>query len=501
MAAELFEEIPESNRRTMKSHVDLFSGIGGFALAASWAGYHTEVFCERDEFCRKVLEKRWPGVPVVSDIFDFDGAEYAGADLLTGGFPCQPYSVAGKRLGAEDDRALWPQMLRVVSRVRPRWVVAENVAGFVDMALDDVLSDLEKEGYQTGAVVLPACAVDAQHRRDRVWIVAHSNSVGSWAGERSEIERKKATYRGSFVADSDRSGLEGRSGNELCELVRQRPAGTVGSFPDTDRQPSERIAEPRSQCGGGQLESPVLRILDGISHGLDKDGLRHDIMGYSDLAEHSNAKTEIARSDQALRSLRETTFQETLREKRRRPDCVCQKEVLRPALYGGRNDAGSTDAGGIAKESGGACRAELPRMRDDRKSPGSPYRYESGEQRIIEHHDVMRCLSHIMALEAWPASGIEDQEAITLLRLRQGIFELKAGYVPETLSEIKEVWRSVDDETMEWLILRVSTGDPFCQERPSIPRVAVGIKQRRERLKSLGNAIVPQVAYQILVNL
>ena len=272
---------------------------------------------------------------------------------------------------------------------------------------------------------------------------------------------------------------------------------TVGSFPDADRQPSEWIAEPWHQRGRGQLESPVLRILDGISNGLDKDGLRHDIMGYSDLAEHSNAKTEIARSDQDLRSLRETTFQETLREKRRRSDCVRQKEVLRPALYGGRNDAGSTDAGGIAKESGEACRAELPRMRDDRKSPCSPYRYESGEQRIIEHHDVMRCLSHIMALETWPASGIDNQESIALLRLRQGIFELKAGYVPETLSEIKEVWRSVDDETMEWLILRVSTGDPFCQERPSIPRVAVGIKQRRERLKSLGNAIVPQVAFEI----
>ena len=231
----------------MKSHVDLFSGIGGFALAAHWAGYHTEVFCERDEFCRKVLAKRWPGVPVVPDIFDFDGAEYAGADLLTGGFPCQPYSCAGKRLGAEDDRALWPQMLRVVSRVRPRWVVAENVAGFVDMALDDVLSDLEKEGYQTGAIILPACAVDAPHRRDRVWIVAHSASV------------KRHERFDGFGNQENREIWPGRKAGAICDVVT-----------DADRQPSERLAEPRRQRGGGIAQSRLGRMADGLPTRLDR---------------------------------------------------------------------------------------------------------------------------------------------------------------------------------------------------------------------------------------
>lgn len=156
-------------------HVDLFSGIGGFALAAHWAGYQTEVFCERDDFCRKVLAKRWPGVPVVGDIHDFDGRPYAGADLLTGGIPCQPYSCAGKQLGDGDDRALWPQMRRVITEARPHWVVVENVAGFIGMALDSVLADLEAEGYECGTVVLPACAVNAPHRRDRVWVVADAS--------------------------------------------------------------------------------------------------------------------------------------------------------------------------------------------------------------------------------------------------------------------------------------------------------------------------------------
>lgn len=232
----------------MKSHIDLFSGIGGFALAASWAGYHTEVFCERDEFCRKVLEKRFPGVPVVPDIFDFDGAEYAGADLLTGGFPCQPYSCAGKRLGAEDDRALWPQMLRVVSRVRPRWVVAENVAGFVGMALDDVLSDLEKEGYQTGAVVLPACAVDAPHRRDRVWIVAHAYSIFSISSNQNE---DVASERNLFSI-----GGRGKSGSSSVCIQEQHHS--------SESRRDERIDSD------GIAQSRLGRVADGIPTRLDR---------------------------------------------------------------------------------------------------------------------------------------------------------------------------------------------------------------------------------------
>jgi len=156
-------------------HIDLFSGIGGFALAAHWAGYRTEVFCEQDPFCQQVLRRHWPAVPVVPDIRDFDGSAYRGADLLTGGFPCQPFSTAGKRRGDQDDRFLWPEMLRVISEARPHWCLLENVAGIISMALDDVLSDLENEGYATQAFVLPACAVNAPHKRDRVWIVAHTD--------------------------------------------------------------------------------------------------------------------------------------------------------------------------------------------------------------------------------------------------------------------------------------------------------------------------------------
>lgn len=157
--------------------LDLFSGIGGFSLGLESAGMETVAFCEQDKFCQKVLAHHWPTLPIHSDITELNGYEYRGSvELVCGGFPCQPFSVAGKRLGKEDDRALWPEMLRVIREVAPRWVIGENVSGIIPMELDQVLSDLEGEGYTCWTFVIPACAVDAHHRRDRVWIVAHAHS-------------------------------------------------------------------------------------------------------------------------------------------------------------------------------------------------------------------------------------------------------------------------------------------------------------------------------------
>tara|TARA_B100000700_G_scaffold106607_1_gene120370 strand:- start:2054 stop:3112 length:1059 start_codon:yes stop_codon:yes gene_type:complete len=161
--------------------LDLFSGIGGFSLGLEWAGMSTVAMCEKDPYCRKILTKHWPDLTIHEDIRNLDGKKYTNAiDLVAGGFPCQPFSVAGKRKGADDDRHLWPEMLRVIKEAKPRWVIGENVFGFINMALDDVQADLEREHYEVRKFVLPAVAVDAKHRRDRIFLVAYSNSPAVW---------------------------------------------------------------------------------------------------------------------------------------------------------------------------------------------------------------------------------------------------------------------------------------------------------------------------------
>jgi DNA (cytosine-5)-methyltransferase 1 len=234
--------------RNGMTHLDLFSGIGGFALAARWAGFETIAFCEIDDYAQKILCKNFGAqtvadterigetraskaqrgktsvrrelkgsCPIFRDIRQLDGSKFAGVTLCTGGFPCQPFSLAGKQRGAADDRHLWPEMLRVIDRARPAWVVAENVPGIVGMefgnylfdvasldaavafgletgldpwaeiigerilGLHSVTADLKAIGYTVQPVIVPACAVDAKHRRDRVWIVA--NCQGEELGE------------------------------------------------------------------------------------------------------------------------------------------------------------------------------------------------------------------------------------------------------------------------------------------------------------------------------
>jgi len=200
------------------THLDLFSGIGGFALAAKWNGYRTLAFCDNEPYAQAVLKKHWPDVPCHKDIREVRGELYAGVTLLTGGFPCQPFSVAGKQRGKGDDRYLWPEMLRVIREARPAWIIGENVAGIVNMALDQVHTDLEAEGYEVESLIIPACGVDAPHRRDRVWIVAHSKG-----GERGRIQDK-----GGAKGSQDCDQLSGITGGLSGKLRKENVADAQG---------------------------------------------------------------------------------------------------------------------------------------------------------------------------------------------------------------------------------------------------------------------------------
>ena len=211
--------------------LDLFSGIGGFSYAAETliGGYETVAFCEMDEFCQKVLKKHWPQVPIYDDVRTLDAARLGRIDIVTGGYPCQPFSQAGRRQGEEDERHLWPEMLRIIKSCQPRYVVAENVAGHVTMGLDQVLTDLEDQGYTTRPIIVPACAKNAPHRRDRVWIIGqlttNTNDTGNRTS-RSYIDQEQQTIEQGWkeqslfefsrhdeaMADSDK--WQSRSGDE-----------------------------------------------------------------------------------------------------------------------------------------------------------------------------------------------------------------------------------------------------------------------------------------------
>jgi DNA (cytosine-5)-methyltransferase 1 len=174
------------NELNKMKHLALFNGIGGFQLAAHWMGWSNVAHVEIDEWCNRVVKKHFPDSICHTDIRNFDGTQYTNTiDILTGGFPCQPFSVAGQRKGKEDARHLWPEMFRVIKEVRPTWIVGENVTGIIGLALEQVLSDLESAGYHTETFIIPACAVGALHKRDRLWIVAHTN------GKRWEDEQKE----------------------------------------------------------------------------------------------------------------------------------------------------------------------------------------------------------------------------------------------------------------------------------------------------------------------
>ncbi len=194
------------------NHGSLFSGIGGFDLAAEWMGWNNRFHCEWNSFGQRVLKHYWPQSQSYGDITKTDFTIWRGRiDVLTGGFPCQPYSLAGKRLGNEDERHLWPEMLRAIREIQPRWIVGENVLGLVNwnggLVFHEVQAELEAQGYEVQPFILPACSVNAPHRRDRVWFVAYSECFSrkteNGIQDRRESIEPKSIYKSSIWATSN----------------------------------------------------------------------------------------------------------------------------------------------------------------------------------------------------------------------------------------------------------------------------------------------------------
>ena len=297
--------------------LDLFSGIGGFSLGLESTGFFETIgFVEKDKFCQKVLKKHWSNINIEEDIRNVKGEKYA-AEVITGGFPCQPFSVAGKRKSTADDRYLWDEMLRVIRETKPRWVIGENVEGIVNinegMVLRQVLTDLENEGFKSQCIIIPASGIGAWHQRKRIWILAYSNNNGSYRsqgnatkqssneqkdrlsfgddkdvpntntrfsiGENKEIQTgRNAINNGSEDVSNSDSRLCGGRGTELKsgddrewrfyiekeEQTRQHiRCKTIGC--------NAILGEERTNKTWWQIESELCGVPNGVSYELDKD--------------------------------------------------------------------------------------------------------------------------------------------------------------------------------------------------------------------------------------
>jgi len=441
------------------SHGSVFSGIGGFDLAAQWMGWKNIFQVEKDDWCRKVLAKNFPKTERFADIKDFTGHEYANRiDVISGGFPCQPFSVAGQRKGKDDDRYLWEEMLRVIATIKPTYVVGENVTGIIGLALDTVLSDLEAHDYTTETFIIPACSKNAWHRRDRVWIVAYANSIGR------QNEQKE---NGKSVCNGERNNPIEKQGREQ-QQCRTGKSSSVFSHTDNtgceeQRQPitdGEKLFAPK--CSSWWETEPGMgRKINGFPAWLDRNinwvFVSHYCIFVDGLQNrYTNGQTSKKRTEEVLQNMRsrinEATFQQWAFGGF---DSFYEAAALQSYL---RKFEESINEAWVLLESKEAYSEVMRSLRLYEVITSTPYRSGQNKQRIGEHTDTLQALSRFLAYnakEAWKEYSRENAE-----------------FIPEQ-------W----DDLGYWEVFT--------------PRVAYGLPGRVDRLKGLGNAIVPQVALEI----
>lgn len=266
----------------MLRHLDLFSGLGGFSLGLeATGGFETVAFCDIEKFSRKVLKKHWPNVKQYKDIKELTYEQIkedtlAPIDIITGGYPCQPFSIAGSQRGEKDTRHLWPDMFRIVKECKPTWVIGENVSGHIKLGLDTVLQDLESEGYSVRAFSISASSIGANHQRERVWIIAHSNMENTrqhgrriestWntesIGPRTSEETERSSDTNKINGSSERASLVGESSDANSQGLQGRRSEQQLRKDETKR--------PTSWDSWWESEPSVGRVANGIPHRVDR---------------------------------------------------------------------------------------------------------------------------------------------------------------------------------------------------------------------------------------
>lgn len=424
------------------THLSLFSGIGGLDLAAEWAGIQTVGQCEWAEYPTKVLERHWPDVPRWKDIRTLTGESFyertgrRTVDIISGGFPCQPFSVAGKQRGKEDDRYLWPEMVRVITELRPTWIIGENVAGIVRMALPDILSELEACGYRTRTFLIPACAVGARHRRYRVAIVGYSEHNGLSSAEitggtqktgEGQQEREKKT--GKFT----RTG-KSRNYEYVANAYAERELQSAGNKQDIGNgigNSCKTLANAESQFEG---RLPIRTKPKKPGFIISGKNVQHtNGTGCKEL--YTTAESDKKRI--AGRGCDEGN--------------VC-------------NTAGERFSDGSGEPLGGQGTQEQKSERSDCDVSYTDNRLRKRpDEKIQPGRDTAYC----------SGTGKRKRSAESVL-----------GGVADGIS-------SGLDRDLDIII------DYYWNIEPDIPRIATGVEHRVDRLKCLGNAVVPQQFYPV----
>ena len=435
--------------------LDLCSGIGGFSLGLeATGGFETVAFCEFDEFCCKVLNKHWPGVPIYKDLKELGNDPtriVQEFDLICGGIPCQPFSVAGKQKGKEDDRHLWPYMHEIIKHKKPSWVIVENVGGFVNVALDDVCLDLEAQGYATQSFIIPACGVEAPHRRDRIWI------LGKNIEERLE----------KHLEDTRRSLRKGR-------VEQGENADEVGQG---DANQSERPSStPRSDVANASIEGLEGRISGDNQGGQERKALsrgeeQQDEVG-TDTRCGSGTSTEKDVSDSGRKGLQGHRGEHGLREASKEEQASRSSEE-QDVPHTEELDR-HVDVNGLSGEDNGQQRqglqGELGGTSGNRtEDVANTERF--GQQGQGEHERPSDTEKASEGQASGTDNGSQGQTG-------QGHTEPGVGGMADGLSARLD-------------------GHFGFEVEPDIPRVATGIPERVNRLKALGNSIVPQIVRNI----
>ena len=455
--------------------VDLFSGIGGFSYAAEQivGGFETIAFVERDEYCQKVLRKHWSDVPIYSDIRSFNGKEYKDADIVVGGFPCQPWSVAGAQRGSEDDRDLWHEMVRVIEDIRPRWIIGENVSGFVTMpmGLRRSLIDLESIGYKAIPYLIPAAAVDAKHRRMRCWIVGYSEHDGSSAP--TFRRGNEQIDGGSSQGQNKASELEGTSGREddgfiqtdIFDLMAnannsgdRTPRGGV----DNEQQEVEQRRQEQSQSELSRQREDVENANSGECQARSEEqgALReseerrlkcNNISGRSEDVSNTKSKGLEGR-------IHSTTIGEERNESTHSRDIHSRE----------RDNVANTDNKGVRTRINGSDN-------DLQEESGS-----WGDDRTTSRTDA----------------GLHAQTT------KNGEMELsQKGDVPYTIGKRGCSGSSRGEDAKDVRQSSFRERPVLWDAEPNVGRVANGVPNRVHRLRCLGNSIVPQVVARIFYSI